>query len=163
MLLDFITQLVFDVGLTLGVGSSTFALLFYIMALTDGEVDPSERRFMHAVYKVLRIGMFLIAFALILSLFTTLDITFQYISQWSLLLIITLNALGMTFKVMPMKYGPVITGGSWYSLFLVSILPGNVINPAPISFVLTGYLAVLCILYFTLNYFKKKYHPPHHT
>lgn len=159
MLLYFISELIFDVGLTLGVGSSTFALLFYIMALMDGDVDPSERRFMHAVYTVLRIGMFLIALGLILSLFVTIETSFQYIAQWTLLIIITLNALGMTFKVMSMKYGPVIAGGSWYSLFLVSAMPTHVIESAPVSVVLLGYAFVLTLLYWILNYFKKKHHP----
>ena len=152
-----ITEIVFKLGLTLGVGSSTFALTFYIMALTDGKIDPSERRFLHAVYTVLRIGMFLIATGLILSLFVYPDTSVQYIAQWILLGVITLNALGMTFKFMPMQYGPTIAGGSWYSLFFASTLP---LNNFPILTTVIGYVFVIVFLHVLLSYLKKRFHPP---
>ena len=60
-----IVDFIFTVGLTLGVGSSTFALIFFIRALQDGVIDASEKRFMHSVYAVLRIGMVLSLIGLI--------------------------------------------------------------------------------------------------
>ena len=128
-LVSTLTRLVFDVGLTLGVGSSTFALTFYFLSQTDGVVDPSERRFMHAVYAILRIGMIAIALGLIMSLFSP-DLagigkgeTVRYGLFWALLAVITINAILMSKHLMPMRYGPVIAGGSWYALFLVNSLP----------------------------------------
>src|SRR3989344_248309 len=61
-----VVQVIHQIGLTLGVGSSTFALIFYIKVLEDHQIDASEKNLMHAVYTVLRIGMVLIVLALVL-------------------------------------------------------------------------------------------------
>jgi hypothetical protein len=121
--LQTITPLIFTIGQTLGVGASTFALLFYIMAAQDGVVDSSEKRFMRAVYVVLRIGMAVITIALALKFFLGTFMTPVYLSQIGLLGVISLNAYLMTKRLISMRFGPVLAGGSWYSLFLVSTLP----------------------------------------
>ena len=84
---------------------------------------------MHIVYVVLRIGMILIT----LSLLSFGAIAFSkdiaalssplYLMEVTLIGVIILNAVLMTKHVMPMKFGPVLAGGSWYSLFLVTALP----------------------------------------
>src|SRR5690606_6006925 len=116
----------------LGVGSSTFALVNFIVALRDGVIDESEKRLMHVVYFVLRIGMVCIGLSLLGLLVYDYVIsggrTFEYIGpkylmQLTLLAVITINAILMTLHKMPMRYGPVIAGGSWYSLFWVTELP----------------------------------------
>lgn len=126
-----ITQVLRQMGVTFGVGASTFALTFFINALEDGTIDQSERRFMHIVYVVLRIGMTLITLSLLLlgaialasgapisALFSSI-----YLMELTLIGVIIVNAILMTKHLMPMKFGPVLAGGSWYSLFFVNTLP----------------------------------------
>jgi len=151
-----LTGLIFQIGLTLGVGSSTFALIFYIQALRDGTIDPSEKRLMHTVYTVLRIGMILLGIGLLLTLLPGWGYFSPiYLMQWTLLGVITLNAVLMTYHVMPMKYGPILAGGSWYSLLLVTVLP--LANSYLTLFVL--YVLFVALFYFIYNYFRKRYAP----
>ena len=118
-----VLDIVYTVGLTLGVGASTFAVIFYIQILQDGIVDASEKRLMRTVYIILRVGMGLIGLALIGNLFFPTNSLPPGIIAWTLLGVITLNALLMTYRLMPMRFGPVLAGGSWYTLFLVSRTP----------------------------------------
>ncbi|MBP7805127.1 MAG: FAD-binding oxidoreductase [Candidatus Pacebacteria bacterium] len=148
---EIIVDIIYTLGLTLGVGSSTFALIFYIRALEDGVVDPSEKRFMHTVYIVLRIGMVLIGIGLV-GLLSTKSATL--ILQWILLIIITINAVLMAYRYMPMKYGPVIAGGSWYSLFLVSKTPIANFNA---YWLLVCYASFLIFVYVVFQYLKSKF------
>jgi len=152
-----ITSLVLTIGQTFGVGASTFALIFYIMATQDGVIDTSERRFMGAVYIVLRLGMVLIALALLGRLFIGIPLDSMGIIQWLLLGIITLNAVLMSIHKMPMRFGPVLAGGSWYSFFLVGALPLGLL---PLSVLIFLYVVFLCLFYLTFtilrNMFRSK-------
>ncbi len=146
-----IVDIIHTLGLTLGVGSSTFALIFYIRALEDGVVDASEKRFMNTVYVVLRIGMALILSGLVLSLFTP---TPAFVSEWFLLIVISINAVLMQFRIMPMRFGPVIAGGSWYSLFFVSKTP---IAHFDVLSQIGIYLCFLSFVYMIFHYLKNKF------
>ena len=149
----FITFL-FEFGRTLGVGASTFAITFFIMALQDGVMDETEKRFLRAVYTVLRIAMTLIAISLAWQLFTHAGTDFvTYLMEWILIIIITLNGTLMTAKIMPMRVGPSIAGGSWYSLFFVSALP---VVSLPVPVIVLGYLVIIGIFYAILG--KAKVH-----
>ena len=151
---DIFINLIFTIGLTLGVGSSTFALIFYIRAFEDGIMDDSERRFLHSVFVMLRIGMTLIFLGLIGSTVEKLMAPELLTALWVLLGIITMNAILMDKHLMPMKYGPVLAGGSWYSLLLTTKLP-IVENGAYISVVY--YLIFLVVFYLVFTHLKKKY------
>lgn len=151
------------IGLTLGVGASTFALVFYINALLDRQIDPSERRFMHIVYVVLRIGMTLITLSLILfgiiaflSQNTATLMSPTYLMEWTLIGVIIVNAILMTVHLMPMRFGPVLAGGSWYSLFLITVLPFADAAYQTILFFYGAFLVVFFII-FTLakNYYTQ--------
>lgn len=155
-----ITQVLHQMGITFGVGASTFALTFFINALEDGNIDPSERRFLHIVYIVLRIGMILIT----LSLLSLGAIAFffgnkaalsspLYLMEVTLIGVIILNAILMTKHVMPMKFGSVLAGGSWYSLFLVTALPFFT-TPYPALFL---YYIAFLILFFVIFTAVKNY------
>lgn len=148
--LQIITPIIFTIGHTLGVGASTFALLFYIMATQDGVIDSSEKRFMRAVYVVLRIGMVVIAIALVLKFFLGTAITPVYLMQVTLLGIITLNTLLMTKRLISMRFGPVLAGGSWYSLFLVSTLPLS-LSYSTLFVVYFVFLGIFYVIFTTLR------------
>jgi len=150
-----IIPLIFKLGLTFGAGSSTFALIFYILALDDGVIDKSEKRFMHTVYTVLRIGMTLIILGLALMFFqegaTTSSV---YLMQCTLIGVITLNAILMTYRLMPMKYGPVLAGGSWYSLFFTTSLPFGDVEYSTLIFY---YIPFLVVFYIVFSFIRRKF------
>ena len=113
-------------GISLAVGASTFALIFYFRALEDGTIDSSEKRFMHTVYFVLRLGMVIIVLTELLFLLLALggDTTALFSKdsfwfKWTLLAIIIVNAVLMQMRKMPMWLGPALAGGSWYMYFFV--------------------------------------------
>ena len=156
-----ITHVLYQMGITFGVGASTFALTFFINALEDGVIDPSERRFMHIVYVVLRIGMTLITLSLLsfyAIAFFSKDISTllstTYLMEWTLIGVIIVNAILMTKHLMPMRFGPVLAGGSWYSLFFVTVLP-LAATPYPALLLYYGVFLVLFFIVFTVarNYF----------
>lgn len=154
-MLLYIVDFIFTVGLTLGVGSSTFALIFFIRALQDGVIDASEKRFMHTVYAVLRIGMILI-FAGLIGHALLGAYSLQLGLQLALLSVITINAILMTKRLMPMKYGPILAGGSWYSLFIVTQTD---IASFGFWFALFAYIVFLVIFYNVFEYLKRRFIP----
>ena len=148
-------DLLYTIGLTLGVGSSTFALIFYIDALADGVVDPSEKRFLRIVYHVLRIGMLSIFLALGGTVAKDgLDAFFLHGVEWFLLSIIFMNAVLMHYRIMPMRFGPVLAGGTWYSLFVVS---KTSIETSGLVFIIFLYSLFLFLFYIVFHYFKNKF------
>jgi hypothetical protein len=156
--LQTLALLIFNIGLTLGVGSSTFALIFYIRGLEDGTIDPSEKRFMHTVYVMLRVGMALIALGLLATLATGQSLPpAQYMMQWTLLAVITGNAILMQKHVIPMKIGPVLAGGSWYSLFLVTSLPFATVQYIELLAYYGGFLVIFFTVWMILK--NKFTHP----
>lgn len=160
-LLTSITAVLHTAGLTFGVGSSTFALIFYIKALEDHKIDASEKSFMHIVYVVLRIGMVLItlsliSFAIIWFYTDKQALLFNpvYVMEWILIGVIIINAMLMTIHKMPMWLGPSLAGGSWYFLFLITTISlENVEYATFISF----YMIFVVIFLITFNAIKKHY------
>jgi len=103
--------------------------------------------------------MISLALSLLLSLIIpSLGVGVQYALMWGLLSIITVNAILMTVKMMPMKYGPVIAGGSWYSLFFVNVLP---IHTLSFPFILTLYVGFLILFYIVLKIIGSYILPKH--
>jgi FAD/FMN-containing dehydrogenase len=149
-----IIDLLYTMSLTLGVGASTFALVLYIRALEDGVIDASEKRFLQTVYAVLRIGMAGIFFTLSWSVMFGVSIVPNVTIALLLVGIITVNAVMMTYRLMPMRFGPVIAGGSWYSLFITTQFSfANV----PVLYLGGMYLLFLCFVYVVFHLAKNKY------
>ncbi len=151
---DIAVDILYTVGLTFGVGSSTFALIFYIRALEDGVVDASEKRFMQTVYVVLRIGMICTFLALLGNMLFQANVLQTSHIAWVLLGVITLNAILMSYRIMPMRFGPVLAGGSWYSLFLISKTP---IAEAGYTTMIIWYFLFLISFYIVFQYLKNKF------
>lgn len=152
--MEIIIASLYTTSLTIGVGSSTLALVLFIRALADGIIDPSEKRFLHTVYVLLRIGMVGIAVSLLANvLFGTSAIKHPYIIA-GILGILTLNAVLMTYRIMPMKYGPVLAGGHWYSLFFVSQTP---ILSLGFPLVLVAYALFILCFFLVFTYCKNRF------
>jgi len=150
---DIAVEIVYTIGLTLGVGSSTFALIFYILALEDGVIDASERRFMHTVYFVLRLGMAFLLVALLANTLLGTTPLYALAPSWVLMMILILNAVLMTYHIMPMQYGPIFAGGSWYSLFIVSTTPFGEVSYLTMAI---SYPLFLVMFYGIFSYIKNK-------
>jgi hypothetical protein len=114
--------------ISLGVGSSTLAIVNFFAAIADGTIDETERRMMGIVYVVLRIAMVLILITSLTIIFFTYNETgFADISNFTIAQLITLsilylNAILMTWRIMPSTFGPALQAGSWYTLGCLSAL-----------------------------------------
>ncbi len=111
-----------SLSISLGVGSSTLAIINFFAAIADGTIDETERRMMGIVYVVLRIAMVLILLSslLLVSLeYSTVGLSgltaFTY-GQLFALGVLFVNAMLMTAHLVPSTYGPAIQAGSWYTL-----------------------------------------------
>jgi len=114
--------------ISLGVGSSTLAIINFFAAIADGVIDETERRMMGIVYVVLRIAMVLILVStLTLIFFSSVETGLLNMSSFTIAQLITLaalylNAILMTWRIMPSTFGPALQAGSWYTLGALSAL-----------------------------------------
>jgi hypothetical protein len=118
------------VSVSLGVGSSTIAILNFFQAIRDGVIDAAERGMMGVTYIVLRIAMVLIltttvlltGFGIVGS--STTFITTYISAQLALIGVLFINAILMTKRLMPSTLGPAIQASTWYTLgFTVALVP----------------------------------------
>ena len=127
LLLTTFVAIVQSFSISLGVGSSTLAIVNFFVAISDGKIDETERRMMGIVYVVLRIAMILIlATTVLLMIFDHLDagidMTSLVSAQLIVLIVLFLNATLMTMRKMPSTFGPALQAGSWYTLGTLAAL-----------------------------------------
>lgn len=109
-------------AISLGVGSSTLAIVNFFAAIADGTIDETERRMMGIVYVVLRIAMVAILLTTLLLLaIQNAAIGFENIGAYTYAQLLVLavlfgNAALMTLHIVPSTIGPAIQAGSWYTL-----------------------------------------------
>lgn len=125
LLFFFLQQL----GMTLGVGASTFAVMLYIIANADGRLDDSEQTVMHAVYVTLRIGLYLILAsgiaitgAHVLAGDVSLIERPIYLFKWLLIGVLIVNGVLLSMSFVSRTVGGTIAGASWYALFAIHTL-----------------------------------------
>lgn len=115
-------------SISLGVGSSTLAIVNFFAAIADGTIDETERRMMGIVYVVLRIAMVailvstLMLFGLKYLETQSFSLTGVELGQITALAVLYINAILMTKRIMPSTYGPALQAGSWYTLGTLSAL-----------------------------------------
>ncbi|MFT7644380.1 MAG: hypothetical protein ACI9BF_000023 [Candidatus Paceibacteria bacterium] len=144
-------------SISLGVGSSTLAIVNFFVTIADGAIDETERRMMGVVYVVLRVATLMILLttgALVSIEFTNGGIVgFSTIIYAQLLTLIMLfvNASLMTARVMPSTYGPALQAGSWYTLGTLSALQiVGIVNFSFLNF-LFGYITWLILAVAIVN------------
>lgn len=144
----------FAVGLS--VGASTFAMIFYYYVVAQGNTHPEQRKFMHIVYFVLRIGMMLI----ILSEFAMFQYNYQVnnylywmnnpeiLIKATIFAVIIVNAVLMHKHMISMWFGPALAGGSWYAFLFFSVFVDIrwVDTGYDYSSLLMGYIAWLAVV-----------------
>lgn len=165
-LLFFISALVQDFGISLGVGCSTLAVLNYIVATKDGEVDQSERQLLRIVYIMLRVAMGVVLFALFVRgvLFVTAygtDYMHPFVLfLWTVVVMLYLNAILMTKHVIPRSVGPALQAGSWYMLGILSFFSATGVIDFTYTQLVAIYLSIIIIMMILINgvlaYFKTK-------
>jgi len=117
-----IASILQTIAVSLGVGCSTVAVAQFFVAIADGKIDEVERRMMGMVYILLRVAMGLILLAtLAQSTILYSVIGLRYINPftvgiWTVIAVLFVNAILMTMRIMPSKFGPGIQAGSWYTL-----------------------------------------------
>ncbi len=145
------------ISICLGTGSSTLAVLNFFNAISDGVIDPIERRMMGGTYAVLRTAMHLILISTVVLViigyaekghdyFTT-----YVIAQLILIAVLYLNSYLMTKRLISSKFGPAIQAGSWYLLgFGIALLTLNLIDFSLTTFFL-AYLSELAFSFVVIN------------
>ncbi len=142
-------------SISLGVGASTLAITNFFVAISDGKIDESERKMMGIVYVVLRIAMVLIllstaALAYIAS-GDTLPLEKLFAAEFTIVAVLFINAILMTARLMPSKFGPSIQAGSWYTFG--ALLPLTALGLATFSYTafLIGYITFLVLVTLLVN------------
>lgn len=151
--LIFTAGVLLAMGISLGVGSSTLAVLNFFVAIKDGKIEETERHFMGITYIVLRVAMVIILFS---SATLVLTIGQEYLktytmAQFLLIGMLYLNAILMTLRLMPSTFGPAIQASSWYTLgFLLAFYNQGVSDFSMTTFLLS-YLAMFLVAVAIIN------------
>lgn len=147
-------------SIALGVGTSTLAISSFLVALQDGEIDPSERRMLGVIYCVLRIAM--LGIIVMSSAVYMLDPKFLVGLDIYLLIIMTvlvLNAIAMTKHWISGKYGPAIQAGTWYTMGFMATIHMFELFAIDTTTFLLFYAGDVLLAYFIVNgflaYFKR--------
>jgi len=117
-----IASILQTIAVSLGVGSSTVAVAQFFVAIADGKIEEAERRVMGVVYILLRVAMGLILLATLAQSVILYNVVgLRYINPftvgiWAVTAVLFINAILMTLRMMPSKFGPGIQAGSWYTL-----------------------------------------------
>lgn len=153
-----LTAAVFQqIGVALGMGSSTLAVLSFFLAIKDGRIEPVERQFMGLTYLVLRVGMVLILLTTLALAFIGFSasgvayFTVPVIATIILTAMLYLNSILMTMHLMPSKFGPAIQASSWYTLGFLFALLANGVNSFSLGTFLLGYLGMFILFYLIIN------------
>ncbi len=156
--MDFFIIFVNTLGMTLGVGSSTYAITFFHQSIADGKIDDIEKRFLHTVYFLLRTGMMLLFVSYAAQGYqvaTGLSIpvgTDTLAIQATLLSIIFGNAVLMEKRLIAMWLGPAIAGASWYGIFFAFVLD---LYHFSYPILLTWYIALIVIFIIFLRILRE--------
>lgn len=150
-----------SIFISLGVGSSTLAILNFFSAIKDGNIDQTERRMMGIVYVILRISMVGILFTTVTLLAPTITtnasaLAAVSIAQLIIIAVLFANSALMTMRKMPAKYGPGIQAGSWYTLGIIAAFQlQGMVDYAVIDFVI-GHVLVMIAAIAVVNIVMKR-------
>ncbi len=142
----------FSVGLCLGTSTVVMTLYFYLVA--KGKTEPSEKKIMHVLYTILRVGMGLAVITEITGFIYNYHVdNFIYwidnpelLMRFTIFSVILADALAMQNHRISMWFGPALAGGSWYGYFFFSVW---VETETTYPVLLAGYVSwLLCVFIF---------------
>lgn len=149
------------VGTVLGVGGATFAEIFYLKAIKDGEVDPTEGSFLSTTYFILRTGIVV----LVLSGFGMLALKVAegasaYLynpviwAKLTITILIVTNALLLQARAIPSWLGFSLSLTSWYAAMILGLWRG--LDASYVSIMLS-YAAWVLVIGFLLEGIRRWY------
>lgn len=142
-------------AISLGVGSSTLALIFYFIGIHDPVLRESGRIYQRAVFTVLRVSMVLILLTEMIRgiLYVQTGTSIQellaadtLVFAWTIVAVLFGNAILMTLHFMPMKLGPAIQATSWYTLGVITTLPVVTFTYLPLVLTYAGCILALAVV-----------------
>jgi len=149
------------IGTVLGVGGATFAEIFYMRALKDGEIDPEEGATLGVIYRVLRVGLFLAVlsgFGFLIYLRLVGDTESLYDpklwAKMAIVIIIMINAIMLSMRSIVFWLGSAISITSWYTAMILGSW-----RSYPYGFVETmvGYVVAVAVVAIVLHFIRKLY------
>ena len=153
-------------GISLGVGASTLAIVFFFLAIKDGEISRDERSYLGVIYIVLRVAMgIILVTTLLLATIGYVYIGLSYFTGYAtaqliLLAVLFTNAFLMTKRIMPSTFGPAIQASSWYSLGFLAALYGQDVREVDIMIFFLSYITLILFATSFINammaYLKEK-------
>ncbi len=138
-------------SVAIGVGSSTLAIASFLVALSDGQIDQSERRMMGVIYTSLRVAMVMITLSLFMLgiLFPGSIMGSTYL--WVLMLALVANSILMTKHWISFKIGPAFQSATWYTLGFMMTIEAFALLPLSWSVFLTLYAADVVVAILLVN------------
>lgn len=155
LLLYSVVQTLGAVAVSLGVGSSTFALIFHFMGMRDTASHEAGRPYQRVVYIVLRVAMAIILLTEIAKgiIYVQAGMDMQALRAapvllflWTIIAVLFVNAILMTRHLMPMKLGPAIQAASWYTLGVTTALPSVTFSYIPLILTYLGAVVALAVI-----------------
>lgn len=157
-LIFILSSVVLSIAISLGVGSSTIAICNFFSAIADGKIDETERQMMGVTYIVLRVAMVLIALMLIVQyMLGYLDMPTNYYATTIAYatglatIVLYVNAVLMTYRIMPSTFGPAIQASSWYTLGFLAALAGIGMTMFSLPVFLLAYAALFLLTLSLVN------------
>ena len=148
-------------GTVLGVGATTFAEIFYLKFLKDGEIDPFENDVLKVFYRIIRLGLVILVFSgfgyLVMWRLNLLGpkvfFSDRFLAKYFIILILLSTAFAMNFRLINLRVGSTITLVSWYMAMILGIW-----RKIPFSYpmIFLAYVIVVIITYFILEFIKNK-------
>ena len=146
-------------GTILGVGGATFAEIFYLKALRDGEIDPTENSFLKITYRVLRIGLVILILSgvgiFILGRLTGHESSFydpRFLAKMTMFAAIVINPILFQTKLLKSWIATSISLVSWYGAFIVGMWRNL---DASYFEIISVYILAVMIAAFALEIIKK--------
>lgn len=155
LLLYSIAATVGGMALSLGVGSSTFALIFYFMGKHSAVFHETGRPYQKVVYRVLRIAMALMLaaeiakVAIYMQTGTRIPELFAadaLIFMWTVIAVLFVNPVLMTLHLLPTKFGAAIQATSWYTLGVLAAMPMVTFSYLPLLLIYAGGMLAFAVM-----------------
>lgn len=146
-LIFILSSIIQSIAISLGVGCSTVAIVNFFVAISDGEIDASERRMMAVTYTLLRIAMVVIFLSTLVMSYISVFLNGSNLTAtltvalWTLILVLFVNAILMTKHLIPSTIGPGIQASAWYTLGITTALPAYYVAQASLLTFFVWYLA----------------------
>jgi len=154
------------IGTVLGVGATTFAEIFYLKFLKDGEIDPFENDILKVFYRIIRLGLVILVFSgfgyLVMWRLNFLGpqvfFSDRFLVKITIILILLAAAFAMNFRLINLRVGSTITLVSWYMAMILGIW-----RKTPFSYpvIFSAYVILTITTYFVLRFLENKVRTKH--